>query len=94
MYCDPDGLLSWEELLEKIFAERMSPASKERVLRIAEVRGVDYMTVLHDALALFEEKLEDPVYCESFLAHCQEKHEREAMPFGPDPRMQGGDHAQ
>ena len=61
MYVDEDALLTREELLEKIWATRLSPAHRTKLLAEALARGVTYMDLLREMAAEHDAAYDNPV---------------------------------
>jgi hypothetical protein len=61
MYFDPDGLFTREELLAKIWAERLSPAQRAQCLAEALARGVTHMDLMRGEAARHDATMADPV---------------------------------
>jgi len=85
MYFDQDGLLTREEQLEKIWAERLTPAHRAQCLAEALARGVTYMDLMQEVAAEHDAAMADPVQREKWLRISQEMDERRATPLGRDP---------
>jgi hypothetical protein len=90
MMFDPDSLLTREELLQKIWAERLSPAHRAQCRAEATARGVTVMNLLREEAARHDAAMEDPIEREKWLRINRKMYQRDAMPLGRDPLFEKG----
>ncbi len=82
---DPDEVLSREELLQKIWATRLSPAQQTQCLQEAETRGLTYMDLMRVVAASHDATMADPLKREEWLKINQEIESQREAPYGFDP---------
>ena len=79
-----DALLPLDELLEKIWQERLTPAHRAQCLAEAQARGVTYMDLMREEADRLDADMADPIEREKWLRKCEDMHRWRAMPYGPD----------
>ena len=88
---NPDEALSREELLQRIWHVRFTPAHRAQVLEIAATRGCTWMDILREYIEEYEAVWDNPIEREKWLRTSNEMDRRLAMPYGFDPRLQTKD---
>ena len=90
---DPDEVLSREELLQKIWHVRFTPAMRAKALAIAQARGCTWQDLVRESFEEYDAMWDNPVERDEWLRTHEEMERRRAMPYGPDPLLQGKDSA-
>ncbi len=87
LYVDSFEGLSRDEVLQKTFDERLTPEQQANARRAAEAKGISLMDLLREVANEYDAAMADPVRREEWLRRSQEMDDKQAMPFGPDPRL-------
>lgn len=81
MLLHPDEALSVDELLQKIYDERLTAAAKTGLLAQAEARGLSWKSVMLEMVDEWSERMADPLERARILA----REERRECPLRRDP---------
>jgi hypothetical protein len=88
---DPDEALSREDLMQKIWDNRLTPPLRAEVLGMAQARGCTWQDIFLDLFDQYDIMMADPSRREEWLRTHEEMERQRAMPLGSDPMLKGKD---
>ncbi len=84
IYLDPYTGLSRDEVLQKTYADRLTPDLQAKARAIAEERGITVMDLLREMANEYDAAMADPARRDEWLRISEEMNEQDAAPFGKE----------